>query len=304
MVFSELIQRLDRYARIVNRAIIIVGLVEAAIVLIISVLSGHLLNPDDTVNKMAGSFLICLALIYLLFLFIRIFYTANFPGSIANELKSERELSKLRKDSERQREISRYFTITMRNLNGQTCALPIGGDTRLCDSDIKEGMLALLEPIITNTSFLLDTNKTQFTIGLFLSEYRSMEPGVDWENGIIVISDNLNKEQLLKKNLLTDNQVNGEELEIQTAIRFAHNNSRFFKDDYSVNDQRLSIICSPMSTACDETEPLGVIFIITEYLELIPEELSMNLSIFNRVISHWIYRYNECINHRNPLIIP
>ncbi|MBK8642752.1 MAG: hypothetical protein IPN15_11250 [Saprospiraceae bacterium] len=40
------------------------------------------------------------------------------------------------------------------------------------------------------------------------------------------------------------------------------------------------------------------LFIISKRLEKVPDDLPTTLTIFNRVISNWIYRYNECVYNR------
>lgn len=298
MTFNDIITRLDKYAKTINQAIIGVAIFEAVIVIFIGVVSNNLTTENPTINEFSLYTLIFLTALYLLLLFVRTAYTASFPGSIANELKSERELQILKRDAERQETISEFFVLTMQRLNGQTCALNVGDDTNLCDKGIQQGIKDLIEPVIENAYFLLDTINSKFTIGVYLDGYRSMSRDNDWEKGVICIDDKLGKEILLEKNIFDNVSLQGEQLALQSAIRQSFNNTEFVKHDYSSDGNNFTIVCSPMPLACDENDGLGVLFIISKHVATIPNDLPTKLTIFNRVIANWIYRYNECINSR------
>ena len=205
MDFKETIATLENYCRIINRAIIGIAIFEGIIVTIIGIVSNTLATDDPEINKYSTYALIFLSVLYLFLLFVKAAYATSFPSAIANELKSERALKELKGDAGRQKTINEFFVETIKKLNGQTCALNTGGDRHLCDYDISEGIHNLIEPVIENTSFLLDTTNTKFTIGVFLSSYASMTIGNRSEKGIIVIKDKLNKNSLLHKGLINDN---------------------------------------------------------------------------------------------------
>ena len=237
-------------------------------------------------------------MLYLFLLLIKTIYNKTFPGSITNELKSERELIILKRDAERQKTINDFLVVIIRRLNGQTCALNVGDELRLCDKGIKEGIYNLIQPVIDNTYFILDTINTQFTTGIYLDYYRSLAGYRLVEKGIINISDNLGKEALIEKDLIENANVRDEQFYIQTAIRQSFNNSAFVIHDYTINAQTYTIICSPIPTACNENYTNGVFFIITKAIEKIPVDTEINLKIFNSVIANWVYRYDDCINNR------
>jgi hypothetical protein len=124
----------------------------------------------------------------------------------------------------------------------------------LCDKGIKEGIYSLIEPVIDNIFFILDTINTKFTIGVYSENYRSMAEAGQWESGIILIDDKLNKGHLLTKELLLQADVRDEQFYLQTSIRQSFNNYEFIKRDYSVGQEKYSTICSPMPFACDEDD--------------------------------------------------
>lgn len=298
MDFKEIIGKLDNFCRTINKMFIVVAIIEGIVVTFIGILSNTLTTANPDINKYSTYLIIFFGLLYLFLLFIRTAYSTSFPSSITNELKSERELQELKRDAERQKTINEFFVETMQRLNGQTCALNIGDGTHLCDIGISNGIYELIEPVIDNTYFLLDTINTKFTIGVFLDGYRSMTLDNQLERGIIVIDDKLTKSSFLIKELLDTNTVRTEQLELQTAIRQCFNNSEFVDKNYNDGQNDFSIVCSPMPSACNENDGLGVLFIISKKLETIPTDLPTKLKIFGRVIANWIYRYNECVNNR------
>lgn len=296
--FKNAIERLEKFSATVNKAIVGTAIIEAIFVIIISVCASNVNASDTTISKIAIWALIIFGLMYLFLLFIKTMYNKSYPGSITNELKSERELTSLQKNSERQKIINGFLVTTIERLNGQTCALNYGDDTHLCDKGIKDGIYSLIEPVIDNVFFVLDTINTKFTIGVYIEKYCSMTALDQFESGIITLDDKLGKEQLLTKDLLLQADVKDEQFSLQVAIRQSFNNYEFIKTDYIHGRENFTIICSPMPFACNEEEVNGVLFIIGKRIESIPLETETNLKIFNRVIANWIYRYNECINNR------
>lgn len=296
--FKDIIQRLEKYSETINKAIVGTAIIEAVLVIIIGIVSNNLKTENDRVNTFAVWLLLFFGSVYVFLLAIKTIYNKTYPGSITNELKSERELSILTKDFERQKTINGFLVITIERLNGQTCVLNYGDDTHLCDQGIKDGIYNLIEPIIDNVFFVLDTINTKFTVGIYIESYRSMTLEGQLEEGIIIIDDKLEKGHLLAKDLLRLSNVRDEQFDIQTAIRQSFNNYEFVHSKYYVGEDKFSIICSPMPFACNEDDPNGVLFIIGSEVDTLPLETETNLKIFNRVIANWIYRYNECVNNR------
>ncbi|WP_125921436.1 hypothetical protein [Hymenobacter lapidarius] len=223
-----------------------------------------------------------MGVLYLGILLIKTIYATSFPGSITNELKSERELKELKGVAGRQETISNFLVQTMQRLNGQTCALNYGDDTHLCDKGISNGIHELIEPIIDNTYFLLDTVNTGFTVGVYLNEYCSIETPENWGSGLIVIDDRLEKSRFLPKELFNNSGISEEPLEIQTAIRRSFNNQEFVVNNFKSGNESYTIICSHMPVACNENDGLGVLFIISKAVHDLPTDLSIHLKIFGR----------------------
>lgn len=293
MKFDELIQKLDKFARTINNSVITLTVVEAVLVILIGILSSFL-----SVTEYATYGIIFVSLLYILILIVRTAYLKSFPGSIADELKSERELTTIRSDVERQNTLNELFVLTMQRLNGQTCSLNVGDDNNLCDKGIKDGIRDLIEPLIVNTHYLFNNSQLNFTTGIYLKEFCSMKVEGNWDTGVITVNDGLDKQSILNKDLLADNELTGEQLEIQTAIRKSFNNNSFIRQDYKIASSEFTIVCSPFPTACNEDDMLGVFFIISRRVKELPSDTETKLTIFNRVIANWVFRYNECVLNR------
>ncbi len=301
MNFSDIIKRLEKIFKVITAAAIGLSIIEALIVLFIGIASSNIASTDTALNRIWTNILISLVVVYVFIIIIKILYNANYPSSITNELKSQKELEELKYEAERQKAISEFVVQAIERLNGQTCELNPSNEIHLCDTGVQAGVRELIEPVVANTYFLLNTLNTQFTLGLYLDHYSSLtsEKTAYTDKGVIIINDTLfPTENGIDKELLQQTNLTNEELEIQTAIRKSLNNYQFVKANFRNQLNELTIICSPMPYACNEDDLLGVFFIISKQLEKTPDDLPTTLTIFNRVISNWVYRYNECINNR------
>ena len=298
MIFNDAINRLERYVRIINKAVIVTAIFEGILVIIIGIVSNNLNTDNSSVNTITLWLLLFFGALYLLLLVLKTLYNKTYPGSITNELKSERELMFLIRDAERRKAINDFLVDVIQRLNGQTCALNYQDDNHLCDAGIRDGIYNLVQPVVDNISFMLDTVNNQFTVGVYLNEYRSLVGDNVWEHGIILIIDTLNKSGVIPKNLLDTADARDEQFALQTAIRQSFNNSSFVKHDYKIGGDDYSIVVSPIPLACDENETNGVFFVVCKPLINIPNDTEVNLKIFNSVIANWVYRYNQCINMR------
>ncbi|MBK8642753.1 MAG: hypothetical protein IPN15_11255 [Saprospiraceae bacterium] len=102
-------------------------------------------------NRIWMCVLISLVIVYTFIIIIKILYNANFPSSITNELKAQKELDELKHTAERQKTISDFVVQTIEQLNGATCALDPGDDSHLCDGGVQDGIAELISPVISNT---------------------------------------------------------------------------------------------------------------------------------------------------------
>lgn len=296
MNFEEITNKLELYARTVHNAVSKAGWAEILLTIVIGILSNQLTTPIH------WAFLVTISLIYLILVVLRINYTTNFPLSFVNEFKSERMLNELKADLTRQRKITDIYVRVMKNLNSQTCKLE-EDEQRLCDTGIKDSIAELLTPLTRELHILLDTFKEEkFTLGIYLQGYRTLDSN-NLDQGVILIKDELDKQNLLSKELMSLlESIEGEQLKIQSIIRCSLNNKQYYTEDYKFENKEHTLFCSPMYEACKEDDTssilLGVFFILSNKLVEQPSDLDVQMKILNRTIANLIYRYNACINNK------
>ncbi len=244
-------------------------------------------------------------------------YQVKYPGSIVEELVSKKKLIEQAKLLDRQNAINKYITESIQALNAQTCSINSSGDKNiLCDQDLETRLNQLLKTLVDYTDVILDTPSTKnFTIGLYLNDYFKQPNNIDeivlneaegesglvnyeliQDNGILVLKDALAiRDTLLPKNLLDIQNAVNAQFEIQTSLLRCLNNNRFDKHDFIHNDETYSLICSETPQVCSDEYPIGVLFIISKN-SLIPHSSAKDiLRIYNRLISNYTSKYNECI---------
>ena len=298
MTFNRMIDELKKFSAFIRTTVVLFALLEVGLLVVIGVVSNDLNTDNSALNNRNWWVLVCTGIIYLLFVALRIIFVKTFPGSIADEFKSERELDGLKKDSDRQKVFGEFIVMSLHRLNSGTCALNYDPDTHLCDTGIQVGISNLIEPIIKNANFLLKTTNTEFTVGIYLDNYSSLVNCLEDERGVIILEDALQKEDLKYKDLFHDAYLDGEQLQIQIGLKYSFSNKKYYSNTYEVGVGKYTIICSPFSYACNENDTLGVLFFVSKEIKEIPVDVDTKLRIFGGVISNWIYRYNQCINER------
>lgn len=298
MEFTTLIAKLERFIRVINRAIIGLKLFEAFLVIVIGVATSFLVDATGGTRVPVLVVLVVAVVVYLLCLTVQIAYAASFPGSITEELKASKELERLHGDAERQRSLSEFLVQVMQQLNSQTCELGEYAENHLCSDGVANGVGKLLSPLTQNINVLLGTPTSNALVGIYLEHYRSLEHD-DWVRSTIVLSDTLGARELIPSNLMESDDLISPHLDVFSAIRWSERNFEFhealIRDE---NGRQLTMYCSPMPVACDEDSILGVLFILLPRKEDRVLDLPENMTIFGRVIANWVYRYNDCVLRR------
>ena len=310
---EELYQKLNKWIKTIQNALIATVVVEGILVIIIGIASNKI---SDTFNVWAGILIFC-ALFYLLLMVIRTLYQLNFPSDITDELHSKSKLEEYEKSFSRQKIINEFINQTVQSLNDQTCSTNVGSDPHLCDEELQVRLKDVLKPVLSNTNTILnayDVNK--FTIGLHLAFYRK-EPNdyskinlipagndqitIDnWDeiddSGILILRDDLKLEfNLIDKKLLESMNETQQRLEIRSAIQKSFNNIEFVKSEFIYQNKTYTIVCSDMPMVCSDSDASGVMFIIMEGQYIPVEDLPYLLRIFNRVAANYVYKYNDCV---------
>ncbi len=313
---DNLLEKLAKWIKVIEKAIIGTIIIEGILVIIIGVAS----------NKIGSTFdlwaiaLIISSLAYLFLSVINALYQIKFPGSIIEELKSKRELEVKNKLLIRQTAINQLINSSIRGLNTQTCSIDsYPTSEHLCDKQLETRLAELLNPIVEYTDVILDTTTDkEFTIGIYLEFYNRFpddyskinltqgsnnnhyieEDELIEDKGILILKDELALDYLVPKDLLELDKINGASYEIQSSIRRSHNNTQFDKHEFYDKDQLYTIICSDILEVCSDNYANGVLFIITKNQIEVSEDVPDILKIFNRLTTNYTTKYNACIKER------
>lgn len=314
MKYELLLKKLDKWIRVIQKAIIATVVFEGILVILIGVASNKVTEKFDL---WLGILIFC-SVLYLILAGIKAIYQIKFPGSIVEELDSKRKLGEKEDSLERQKVINDYINQVISKLNDQTCNIRMYGNENLCDQELQVRLTDLLKPVIKNTNIFLGTQKAQsVTLGVYLSFYRKFPTDssklkyyeynggtIELEHecndlitdeGILILEDDLGFSRFISKDLMKRNEVNNEALEIQSSVRRAMNNNRFGTHSFESNNETYSIICSEMPEVCSE-ETTGVMFIIIRGTCQCPDDLPYVFRIFNRLTANYVYKYNSCID--------
>jgi len=292
--FNNLIDKLRKQSKYMHGVLIVLALLEIVCAIVIGILAK---NFD---KELVPEILLFVGIIYLIFAAIRLFHLRNFPATITDELESERKLSAFEKEANRLNTLSDVHVETMKNLNIQTCRLDENDDSSLCDFGITDSLAKLIKPLIDKSYYLLNTDKgVQFTYGLYLAGYKSLDKGT-LDEGVVQITDGLGLKEYLEKSIFSKQGLDEDRQQIQNALRLSYNSRKFKVETINIKEQKMNIICSPMYEACREDDEkfqlLGILFIICPFIEIDKEnDIEVQLKIFNRIIANWMYSFNSCI---------
>ncbi len=309
---EPLLRKLKDWIKVIQTAILGAIFVEAVLVIVIGVASNNL----DKVYWL-GILLSC-AVIYLFLTIIKAAYQIRFPSSIVDELIAKRELEEKNKLFARQSNINEYISKAIQSLNTQTCNIQSVEDGKnLCDQELGVRLKDLLQSFVLHADVLLDAAiNRNFTIGLYLDFYYkhphsladvfvghymgedfvTEAPGTSaiTDHGIILLKDDLNLQPYIPKELFLT-EVNGPSFEVQSALKRSFNNLRFFKHQFSIEEQSYSIITAEILEVCSDDNASGVLFIIGKNDFSYPADLPEVLKIFNRIVANYVSRYNDCL---------
>jgi len=296
--FNILIGKLRSHSNFMHGVLIVLALLEIVCAIIIALLSKNI------EKELAFEFLVFVGIVYLIFALIRLLHLKNYPGTITNELDSERKLKALKKEAYRLSTLSDVHVETMKNLNTQTCRLE-EDDGSLCDLGISNSLESLIQPLIDKNYYLLNAEKgIKTTFSLYLAGYKSLDKGT-LDHGVVPFSDQLNLKEILVKDLFDKPELDPERQQIQNALKLCLSEKKFRTDKLNIKEEEYLQISSPMYEACREDDDqylLGTLFIICPFTEIENlKDLEIQLKIFNRVIANWMYSYNSCVTGKKKL---
>lgn len=310
---DSLLAKLKEWISFINKSIIGIIVIQAIFLIIIGIAS----NKFTGFNDIWTVILIVCSVFYIFFVFVQTAYQLKFPGSIVEELDAKNKLIAKEQLLERQNTINKYFAESIQYLNEQTCSIDnFDNKTILCDKDLVNRLNQLLKTLVINTDVIIDTSRYKdYTIGLYLEEYYKKPDNIDdivlveeneftylkdykpiQDQGILVLKDNLNiKDNLLPKKLIELPYAINAEFEIQTSIKRCLNNHCFDKHEFNYKNETYTIICSDIPDVCCNDRIIGVLFIISKKINEFPSDISDILKIYNRLISNYKSKYDQCI---------
>lgn len=291
---EKLLYKLKDWVKVVQAALIGTIIFEAILVIIIGISS----NNIGKGGVWLGILFFCI-IIYVFLLIITTAYQLKFPGSIVEELISKKQLEEKNKLFDRQKAINEYINTAIKGLNKQTCVINYDDRENLCDKELQTRLCDLLAPIISYTDVLLDTStEKKFSIGIYLDSYKKLPKENNKQStdkGILILNDELELLELVPKDLLENEKVNGASYEIQTAIKRTLNNLIFNAHNFTHNDNDYTIITTEILEICSDDYVNGVLFIIHKQGIKYPTDVADILGIFNRITANYVSKYNICI---------
>jgi hypothetical protein len=249
-----------------------------------------------------------------IFIALNIFKFINekaFPKLLIENIENEINKDNLTKSFARKSLINEAIASTLIGLNDQTCKLTNRADpyyqdeeeisNRMCEKDIEDGILNLLNPYISNLHFILESFNSKYSVATYLRNIATENPSqnnVETMTGVYVIKDDLNLKNILQWDLVESNNLSAEKQEIQNILRLSKNNNRFEKGNFTFNGELFTLLSTPIPIVCDDNYPDGLFIVIGKNIDTYPNDTVEIFRIFNRILANWISKYNECVYSR------
>lgn len=304
MKYKEVLNNLNSWINVIQKSILILTGIEAIIVIIIGVASSNVYN--ETYSKFWIGALIFFGVIYVLITIVKIAYNNKFPISIIDDLISKKELEIAIDDISRKDAINSYISQTIVDLSKCKCEIPILQDDddwiAASDKDFLCGLSSVTETFSRVINVLLNTTNIKFTAGTYVKSIRAIKSKnqPDENSGLFIFRDDheLSKFSRLK-NLMDNGQASGIELEIQNLIRSSYNNGTFETKEFrSRIGKKILMICINITELNNNNIQKGVLFILTNPINKIPDDLESVLRMFSNILSHWLDLYFHEVRSR------
>lgn len=223
----------------------------------------------------------------------------NFPISILNHLTAEKDLEDLNKKFVRKEIIDEYISNSISQLNSNTCPIQfeIEQENQLCHQNVQDSLYYVLEDLILRTQNFLNTDLTDFTVGIYISN----------------IYDPSNKEMAVKKpvsHLFRDDFFVDKDFPdqiehlvaglpakfyLQSKIQEVIKLNSFVSEHKIINQKNYLFVISNIPNVCEDCPPDGALVLISKQKAAPPEDLENILKIFGQIVSNWTSKFNDCI---------
>lgn len=226
---------------------------------------------------------------------------SHFPITAIDYLKAKNDLNDLVSELERKKTIDEYIDKAIQTLNLNTCPLTGENEYHFCDNPIEKGLKEVLDPIITKPNYILDCDKSKFTIALHLPYLFEIIARKDKPEKLDIIEkpktftfrDDFNILAFLQNDILVDLDAKGFKFNVHTAGLNTFNNKYLAESIVLNKKQKLKLITAPIPAVCEDGI-LGVLFVFCEESVSRPKDLENILLIFGRILANWISKYEEC----------
>lgn len=253
------------------------------------------------------------AIIFTVVLVSRYSYLKYFPSSIVENIKKDFNAKTLEQDYSRITLINNSVANSLISLNSQTCQLQGEADeeipyspeeTRLCSKGIHLGLESLLSDFLKNLHLIAVAADSKFSVGVYLN-YICKDPGTEktglkeiFQSGSYLIKDDLQLSEFVKEELFDVNGASGSTLDLQNCLKTSYNNNKSCSSHITFNNKQFFIYCNVIPLVCSEDDPSGVMFLISDKMTQIPNDLDDVTKIHNRIVSNWVNKYNDCVNQK------
>lgn len=248
------------------------------------------------------------SIVYGVIQFGRYKFQQKFPLTVVENIEAQLSLENNKKDFSKITLLNETISNTLVSLNSQTCELQNESSAKeqgeyLCSQGISTGLNILLSNFVKNLPIFLESINCKITVGIYFSSYyffqeKKMEFFDELEkDGAFIFKDDLNIESNFPAGFFESQDAKDIALDIQSSIRYTLNNNKFLHKKVESN-QSLTTINSYIPLFCNDDDAIGVLFIISDKSEVVPNETEDILKIFSRIISNWISKYDECVYHK------
>lgn len=238
----------------------------------------------------------------------------NFPNSLVDQIKLdtekkdlELEIQKFKTEKERITIINSSISDTISGLNDHTCTLSSKSEDmaeiaeKLCDSDVKEGLIKILNPLLNAINSIVQSHTVKTTIGVYFEDLAqetsgdpSIPPAIPY---LSIIKDENDLEPIIPTDLVNNKSISGDIQNVQHVIELSTRNKRFTSEIHPINGNDYSVNSSPIPLACNENYTSGALLLILSGTES-PKDLNTIMELFSKILTNWIYKYNSCVYSR------
>ena len=273
---------------------------EVILIIVIGVAASNITTTNfETVSLWA---LILSGLFYIVIKIFFFTFNRQVSETPIDELEAKYELEKVKSRLTKQDSINRVISQSLHMLNDRTCFLTSDDyaeerTQHICEQNLKDGLTDVLKPFMKNIPIIFNTSNLKYTLGIFIENFYHIdsENQLECNDHIVVLNDDFGLEKDIHAQLYSQQNLKGISLEIQSVILKSYNNNKYIEQLITVEDRKLTMLSSIIPCVCSGKGQDGILFIISEPIELEISDIESTLDIFNRIITNWLSLFKECV---------